>query len=553
MAIVSDYTAVLAYLDNDVLRWNGMTAVGTPVIVTYSFVETADLPDPAESNFNVSAYWSYSEVQRDYFRQVAAQYEAVAGIILVEVTGEAMVNIRGANVSGVGGWASLPVAYDAFTSQGGLVNGSVNMEPGRYGYQVNLHEFGHSMGLEHPHQDDSATLDPDLDTQANSVMTYNIRTPYATDLAPFDKQALVHLYGSVDLVADWQVTVIEDGSIEIVGSDRGETMIAVDRAAWLDAGLGNDTIFGRDWQDTLIGGAGDDAIDGGDGGDMIVGGVGRDTLHGDRGEDQIFGGDHDDEVDGGDGADIVLAGTGSDFVLGGWGEDKIYGGAGDDDLNGEDEDDILSGGAGNDLISGGFGDDLLRGQSGNDALFGGWGRDTLMGDAGDDDLHGDGGADLIVGGSGHDLIDGGDGQDTLLGGSGDDTIDGGANSDLIEGGLGNDLLNGGSSGGDTLVGGAGEDTLVAMGGNDVLIGGEDADTFVFETEIGYIKVVVEDFEQGIDRLDYTAFLGTSWADVEQFNYHDGEGVLVYVDTNHPYLVLTGMSQGSLLETDFLFA
>ena len=47
MAIVSDYTAVLAYLDNDVLRWNGMTAVGTPVIVTYSFVETADLPDPA--------------------------------------------------------------------------------------------------------------------------------------------------------------------------------------------------------------------------------------------------------------------------------------------------------------------------------------------------------------------------------------------------------------------------------------------------------------------------------------------------------------------------
>jgi serralysin len=445
MAIVSDYTAVLAYLDNDVLRWNGMTAVGTPVIVTYSFVETADLPDPAESNFNVSAYWSYSEVQRDYFRQVAAQYEAVAGIILVEVTGEAMVNIRGANVSGVGGWASLPVAYDAFTSQGGLVNGSVNMEPGRYGYQVNLHEFGHSMGLEHPHQDDSATLDPDLDTQANSVMTYNIRTPYATDLAPFDKQALVHLYGSVDLVADWQVTVIEDGSIEIVGSDRGETMIAVDRAAWLDAGLGNDTIFGRDWQDTLIGGAGDDAIAGGDGGDMIVGGVGRDTLHG------------------------------------------------------------------------------------------------------------DGGADLIVGGSGHDLIDGGDGQDTLLGGSGDDTIDGGANSDLIEGGLGNDLLNGGSSGGDTLVGGAGEDTLVAMGGNDVLIGGEDADTFVFETEIGYIKVVVEDFEQGIDRLDYTAFLGTSWADVEQFNYHDGEGVLVYVDTNHPYLVLTGMSQGSLLETDFLFA
>ena len=80
-----------------------MTAVGAPVIVTYSFVESADLPDLADSNYNVSSYWSFSEVQREYFRQVAAQYEAVAGIILVEVTGDAMVNIRGANLSGVGG------------------------------------------------------------------------------------------------------------------------------------------------------------------------------------------------------------------------------------------------------------------------------------------------------------------------------------------------------------------------------------------------------------------------------------------------------------------
>ena len=320
MAIVSDYTAILAYLDNDTLRWNGMTAVGAPVIVTYSFVESADLPDLADSNYNVSSCWSFSEVQREYFRQVAAQYEAVAGIILVEVTGDAMVNIPGANVSGVGG----------------LVNGNGNMEPGRYGYQVNLHEFGHAMALEHPHQIDSATLDSDFDTQANTVMTYNIGAPYATDLSPFDKQALVHLYGSVDLVAGWQVTVAEDGSLDAVGSDRSETMIAVDRAARLDAGLGNDMIFGREWQDTLIVGA-------------------------------------------------------------------------------------------------------------------------------------------------------------------------------------------------------------------------DADTFVFETTVGYIKVVVEYFEQGSYHLDYTAFAGTGWADVQQFDYESGAGVLVYVDTGHPSLLLTGISQGSILETDFIFA
>ena len=44
MATVSDFTAILGYLDIGTARWNAMTGVGTPVFVTYSFESAATLP-----------------------------------------------------------------------------------------------------------------------------------------------------------------------------------------------------------------------------------------------------------------------------------------------------------------------------------------------------------------------------------------------------------------------------------------------------------------------------------------------------------------------------
>lgn len=78
---MTDYTALLYYNDNDTLRWNGMTDVGTQVVVTYSFTETNELGNAGTDDpFGGNGYWAYSQAQRDLFRQVTEQYEAVSGV-----------------------------------------------------------------------------------------------------------------------------------------------------------------------------------------------------------------------------------------------------------------------------------------------------------------------------------------------------------------------------------------------------------------------------------------------------------------------------------------
>jgi Ca2+-binding RTX toxin-like protein len=62
----------------------------------------------------------------------------------------------------------------------------------------------------------------------------------------------------------------------------------------LTGGVGDDTIFGRDDDDTLFGGAGNDVLEGGIDEDSLVGGAGNDTLRGGQGSDNMAGGNDRD-------------------------------------------------------------------------------------------------------------------------------------------------------------------------------------------------------------------------------------------------------------------
>lgn len=352
--VVYDYTALLAYQESSNYRWNGMTDLGTSVVVTYSFTETADLPLLADYDpYGATAYWSYTETQRQHFRDAMAEFEAISGVTFLEVEGTAMVNAFGADVAGVGGWANYANSSDGNTGQGYFVNAYQNMAPGDYGYQVILHEMGHALGLAHPHTG-TFILDGALDTQTNSVMTYNIDYPYTTELGVFDIQALQHVYGDGSATDGWIINVNALGRVAIRTTDLSEVIVSTDQTTVIVAKGGDDLIIGREWAEIAMGQDGNDTIWGYGGIDSLRGGLGDDLIYGDS--DSDFSGD-------------------DDVLLGHAGNDTMYGGGGND---------RLIGGGHSDWLQGGYGDDRLVGQSGNDTMIGGEGADIMIGGAGAD-------------------------------------------------------------------------------------------------------------------------------------------------------------------------
>lgn len=219
------------------------------------------------------------------------------------------------------------------------------------------------------------------------------------------------------------------------------------------------------------------------------------TVDAGEGNDTIFGSAGPDFLNGEGGDDLIEAGDGNDTALGGAGRDTINAGAGND---------VLSGNAGNDLINGGDGFDSASGGDGDDTLTGGENNDTLDGDIGNDSLLGGGGNDRLIGDSGHDFADGGDGLDRVFGNAGNDTLLGGANRDTVNGGAGRDDIDGGGDK-DRLLGGAGGDVLRTDGsGVDTLngqgsgldevrfVGSETADTYEIST-FGGTRVQIRSF------------------------------------------------------------
>ena len=319
----------------------------------------------------------------------------------------------------------------------------------------------------------------------------------------------------------WYAGLTTEGMLSVGGALWGYTAATggandADAGDQIDAGSGDDWVFGDAGADVIDLGAGDDIANGGQGADVIIGGDGADLIMGDyivTGSYVFLASEH--------GADVLVGDAGADVIEGDGGDDHIYGGADDDVLWGDDTYGLPASYHGNDLLDGGSGNDRLTGQGGDDELYGGTGDDLLVGDDsaarlaggfhgddyldggdGDDELQGQGGADVLFGGSGADRLFGDDltsrlagehhGADYLDGGDGDDYLEGHGGADELFGGDGADTLYGdgtaarvapafhgddyldGGGGADVLIGGGGRDTLFGGGGNDRLLGDDTA-------------------------------------------------------------------------------
>lgn len=171
----------------------------------------------------------------------------------------------------------------------------------------------------------------------------------------------------------------EINTINIYSGDGADNvnLSAIDIAAYVSAGGGDDVVTGGSANDSLTGGAGKNRLFGGNGDDRLNGSSGRDLLYGEGGSDRLYGNDGNDQLDGGGGVDRLYGGEGDDSLIGGSSNDKMYAGNGNDTLNG---------GSGGDLMNGDGGADKFFAREGNiDVVNGGTGRDTANMDNNDDD------------------------------------------------------------------------------------------------------------------------------------------------------------------------
>jgi serralysin len=98
------------------------------------------------------------------------------------------------------------------------------------------------------------------------------------------------------------------------GNDNLRPTLA-DVTYFLDGGLGDDWLDGRDLADILLGGDGNDFLHGNGGNDRLDGGAGKDFLEGDGGNDLLLGSLGNDTLDGGSGRDILFGGPGKDAFV----------------------------------------------------------------------------------------------------------------------------------------------------------------------------------------------------------------------------------------------
>lgn len=377
---VTDFTALLAYVDTEWARWNATERLRSPVIVSYSFTETADLPTLAEYDpYGSDGYFTFSTAQRAAFRTAAAVLERTAGVVLVEKpAGAAMINLFNSDGTDWAGWANYPSVSEFGGSAGYLVMDyppGTGFQPGSDAFQVILHELGHAMGLKHPFEG-SVQLVDGLDTTSNTLMSYDWSPgSFHQRYSPLDVAALTHLYGRATDTTGWSWSW---GAAEfrLTTSGRAEFLtLPPDETNVLRAGGGDDTVNGGAGNDRLWGQAGHDILRGGRGDDQLFGDAGKDRLEADHGSDSLRGGD---------GADRLISGTQGNYYYG--------------------DSDTLHGEAGNDRI-------IHFGAAAD--IYGGAGHDTIIATEADVRVFGDGGADVIeirastaevTGGAGDDII-----------------------------------------------------------------------------------------------------------------------------------------------------
>ncbi|MBN8509195.1 MAG: matrixin family metalloprotease [Burkholderiales bacterium] len=328
-----------------------------------------------------------------------------------------------------------------------------NPNVGTYAFYTFMHEIGHALGLEHPHDNwDSDTMPIGTDALKYSIMSYRDfvgdntgsvgSSFFPTGPMLYDILAIQALYGanwsynSGNNTYSWAAgaTVYEaiwdGGGIDTITASNQNQSVILHLTSGIYSTIGasmsdtnanvrnNLVVAFNAWIENATGSGFNDELYGNTQGNVLQGLGGNDTMRGSEWGDRAI-----------DGNDTMYGGGGDDFMGGHDGNDWMYGDAGNDSVIGDGGSDVVSGGTGNDWVVGDYTDGA---GNGNDVLYGNDGADTLEGGTGNDTLYGGNDNDYLYGQSGNDFLDGEAGNDTLQGGFSTDTVNGGIGNDRIQ-------------------------------------------------------------------------------------------------------------------------
>ena len=376
--------------------WNGDT-------ITYGFVERGNAVDKfpdIDSGSDITLQWS--EEQMAIVEAGFDNVEMVVDLTFVQVEDAPSANIEFQLVEEVGGGFAGYAQFPNNESNSFVVIGELYVEPEVS--NTTIHEIGHALGLEHPHDGVNFPLveesdDVGLHNLNNALMTtmsYNLPVDplrpdleidaYEINLMALDIAALQEMYGANMNTATGDDTYGHTMYLECIWDAGGEDSIdfseavgdsVIDlRAATLEAAEGGGGYFSFIY----------DGANYTTGGYTIANGVVIEHGTGGYGDDEITGNQAANTLKGNVGADTMDGGNGRDMVKGGQNDDRVSGGNGNDTVAGEKGDDVVHGNKGKDRVKGGEGDDALKGGKGNDMLYGGTGNDTMTGGKGDDEF-----------------------------------------------------------------------------------------------------------------------------------------------------------------------
>jgi hypothetical protein len=381
--------------------WNSVP--GTAVTLTYQFLQS---PPRDATTDDAKGFQAMSFAQQQATRAALNAWANVANISFVEVSGGGQLHFgtNDQSADNSSGYAYLPEAgvqsVDLYLNNRGYYNSIFT--PGTFGPAVLLHEIGHTLGLKHPGDYDSAGSSVDgpflptaTDNTDYSVMSYRYSSAFNNryDTTPmlYDIQAIQYLYGANtnyrtgDDVYSFgssqaPVCIWDAGGNNTFDFSAcfGLTQIDLHAGAFSGTGngLANVSIAYNVTIRTVMTGAGGSSVTLNDAGNVMKGGSGADVVRVGAGDDIINTGDGVDTV--------VFSGFYGNYAIVRTAEQVRVTGQGTDLLSGVEVlqfadkrvnvSDLLLASQGGPTS----GNDVFTAMPGNEFIDGGLGLDTLV-------------------------------------------------------------------------------------------------------------------------------------------------------------------------------